>query len=647
MNEQNRVALRSLRVLGAGALALAVALTAALPATAPAAHAAPDAAQLEPAQRIAERTGSIYASGQHEAAIGADGTAAVVWQEANGGGVYVSVREPGRAKWGAPRQLSRWPLGNGKYTVKTAWAPRVSVGADGTIAVSWNTYSGFYASVRPGGTRSWTDPHEIGSRNVTGVTVAPNGAVTAIGASWEGANQLNSFFRPAGAKSEWRSAKRISPKGSSVHEVQVRTSGDGHLALVWTTETGRFKQNVHVSTTNGRSGAWSPVATLAKDLGANQHLTQAIGRGGRMVVAWAPVSGPGGITARTLAKTGASWSAAETVSATPSRVLQSGVTGSGTAILAWQESLDAGLSVKSTTRLSSASAWSAAGSVVGANQAAEFQWSLAAGPGGDAALSWATRAVGSTARPELRVRVLGGGGWGGAVGPISENGATTTWWNSNPLTVLGPSGEMSVFWIRTHDRTGERDHTSQLLVRSTPVPPMALLANAKVRGTPRVGSALTCSAHWSHAASRTTTWRIGSKVVGRAASYTPRAKDRGKRLRCTVVATNPRGAATSVSPASAKVGVGAKLRATKRPAITGAKRAGSTVRVSLGRWSPKATSHGLRWRLNGKKVGGARGSAKTFTVRAGERGGKLSVTVTAKRAGHASGTATSRTVRLR
>lgn len=638
----NRFSMRGgFRALGAAALALLVALSATVLTNPTPSEATPNPTELQASQKIAERTGSIYASGQHQAAIGRDGTSAVVWQEANGGGIYISVREPGRVKWGAPRQLSRYSLGGGKYSTLTAWAPTVAVGSEGTIAVAWRTYSGHFASVRPGGGKSWTEPHKIGTRNVAGVTVGPNGAVTAVGAIWNGANELQSHFRPAGAKSKWKAAKRISPKGMSAHDVQIAISGDGHLALAWTTEEPQRKNNLYISTTNGRSGTWTSAARLATGLSSTLY-THAIGSGGRAVVAWLSETGASGITARALTKAGAKWQAAKTISTTTPNAIRAAITGSGTSLLAWHAY--GPHAIQTSALPAAASSWSAVSALVPAETYQEHLFTLAGGPGEDAMLAWTARGS-QTSNPEVRVSVRGSSGWSGSHTPVSENPATT-WWNTNPLAVLGPNGEASVFWIRDHNKTSSMNYTSQVLVRSTPVPAMKLLSAARVKGTPRVGSTLTCPAHWSHAATRKTTWRIGSKVVGRSASYTPKAANRGKNIRCTVVATNPHGTATSTSAWSKAIAKGVKLKATKRPAITGKKRAGSTVRVSLGKWTPKATSYTVRWKVNGKAISGKRGTAKSLKLKTSESGKKLSVTVTAKRAGHVSGKKVSKAVRI-
>jgi hypothetical protein len=95
------------------------------------------------------------------------------------------------------------------------------------------------------------------------------------------------------------------------------------------------------------------------------------------------------------------------------------------------------------------------------------------------------------------------------------------------------------------------------------------------------------------------------------------------------------GAALSVGdPAPA-----AALRATKAPAVTGTVRVGATVHATAGTWSPSATKYTYQWYANGAVIKGATGAA--YQIQAGALGKRLTVRVTASRAGHPSGSASS------
>ncbi|WP_433792869.1 FlgD immunoglobulin-like domain containing protein [Actinoplanes sp. CA-252034] len=95
------------------------------------------------------------------------------------------------------------------------------------------------------------------------------------------------------------------------------------------------------------------------------------------------------------------------------------------------------------------------------------------------------------------------------------------------------------------------------------------------------------------------------------------------------------GAALTVGdPAPAAV-----LRATKAPSVSGTVRVGSTVRVAAGTWSPAATGYAYQWYANGAAIKGATGTA--YQITAGVLGKRLTVRVTASRAGHPSGSSSS------
>ena len=120
----------------------------------------------------------------------------------------------------------------------------------------------------------------------------------------------------------------------------------------------------------------------------------------------------------------------------------------------------------------------------------------------------------------------------------------------------------------------------------------------------------------------------------------------GKKLTVTVTAIrtgHPNGKATS--KATIAVAKGKAPTATKKPKISGTPKVGRKVTALVGTWSPKADSYKYEWRLNGKLIKGATG--KTLKLTSKMRGKKLTVTVIARKAGHANGKATSAKVTVR
>ncbi|MBT2492682.1 hypothetical protein J7E96_30065 [Streptomyces sp. ISL-96] len=86
----------------------------------------------------------------------------------------------------------------------------------------------------------------------------------------------------------------------------------------------------------------------------------------------------------------------------------------------------------------------------------------------------------------------------------------------------------------------------------------------------------------------------------------------------------------------------APVKNTTAPTITGTVKVGAKVTAGTGAWTPAATSYGYQWKADGTAISGATGSA--YTVPAALLGKKLTVTVTARRTGHPSGTATTAAV---
>lgn len=81
------------------------------------------------------------------------------------------------------------------------------------------------------------------------------------------------------------------------------------------------------------------------------------------------------------------------------------------------------------------------------------------------------------------------------------------------------------------------------------------------------------------------------------------------------------------------------LGRTAVPRVTGVAKVGRTLTASPGTWRPAATRISYQWRRNGKAIRGA--VARTYKVKALDKGRKLSVVVTASRPGYRPGIATS------
>jgi hypothetical protein len=81
------------------------------------------------------------------------------------------------------------------------------------------------------------------------------------------------------------------------------------------------------------------------------------------------------------------------------------------------------------------------------------------------------------------------------------------------------------------------------------------------------------------------------------------------------------------------------LRVKKRPAIAGVAKLGKKLTASTGRWSPAPSAYSFRWFRNGKAIKG--GANRKHKVVRADRGKRLTVRVTARKAGYKSKTVTS------
>ncbi|MBD0707202.1 MULTISPECIES: hypothetical protein [unclassified Streptomyces] len=176
----------------------------------------------------------------------------------------------------------------------------------------------------------------------------------------------------------------------------------------------------------------------------------------------------------------------------------------------------------------------------------------------------------------------------------------------------------------------------------TVVAPLHTTVTPAVTGTPVIGAKVTATAGtWSPSADAYAyQWRAnGVAIAGATASaYTVPAALLGKQLGVAVTAR--RAGHPTVTAVSAAVLVkGPAPKPVKAPYVSGTARVGGKVTAAVGGWSPAPTSYAYQWRLNGAAVAGATGAS--YTPPATARGKKLTVTVTAHRTGHLSGTATS------
>ncbi len=177
-------------------------------------------------------------------------------------------------------------------------------------------------------------------------------------------------------------------------------------------------------------------------------------------------------------------------------------------------------------------------------------------------------------------------------------------------------------------------------------PPVPVLTSGPtVSGTARVGHTLTCHATYAGATSIAYHWRRNGAAVGAAsAAYALTAADYKTHVGCVAQASNASGASGVSASPTVVIALGSALTDRVAPAVTGTAKAGNTVKVKAGSWSPAATSYSYQWLLAGKAIPRATGSS--FKIPAADRGKLLSVRVTAHRAGYANGSAVSKALKV-
>ncbi|MFC5912537.1 hypothetical protein [Streptomyces pulveraceus] len=178
--------------------------------------------------------------------------------------------------------------------------------------------------------------------------------------------------------------------------------------------------------------------------------------------------------------------------------------------------------------------------------------------------------------------------------------------------------------------------------------PLRNSARPTIGTTARVGDRLTAApGTWAPApTSYAYQWNAdGQPVTGAtAAAYTVPASLLGKKLTVTVTARRTGTADVPATSAALTVAKGAAPKATTAPKITGTAKVGAKLTAGKGSWTPAATSYAYQWKSDGKAIKGA--TASTYTVPASLLGKKVTVTVTARRTGHADGSATTASVKI-
>lgn len=151
-----------------------------------------------------------------------------------------------------------------------------------------------------------------------------------------------------------------------------------------------------------------------------------------------------------------------------------------------------------------------------------------------------------------------------------------------------------------------------------------------ISGTAQVGKKLTAKpGNWAPAAKLSYQWKANGKAIKGAtrATFTVTGAQHGKRITVTVTAKKANYTTKSMA-SSATAKVAKPFGKTSVPKISGKVRTGSTLKVTVGSWSPKP-SFSYQWKANGTPIKGA--TKSSYKLKDGDVGKKITVTVTGKR----------------
>lgn len=190
--------------------------------------------------------------------------------------------------------------------------------------------------------------------------------------------------------------------------------------------------------------------------------------------------------------------------------------------------------------------------------------------------------------------------------------------------------------------TGTKAGYATTVRTSDPIGPVAASSWTPQQPTisaPRVGARVTVTpGSWGSGATFSYQWYAGSTAISKAtrATYTPIARQVGKRLSVRVTGRKP--GYPTASRTSAGVVVAKGVLATAVPSISGTPKVGKVLTGRHGTWTA-GTTFSYRWFADGAAI--SKATHRTFTVRGGQVGKAITLRVTGRRTGYTTASATS------
>lgn len=338
------------------------------------------------------------------------------------------------------------------YYGGVAESPAIAVNARGDAAAIWLDSGGVKSARRPsGGVWSTSTITTSASSRGWDSRVALDAKGNAV-AAWQHEASGTSRIRAAhrSATGSWSTPVTISGSGS-VYEVDLATDKVGNAIAVWAKEVdGGYRVQ---AARKAAGGGWSAPTTLsaAGQLASRPHV--AVDGEGGFFASWLLNDGASTRLQVAYRATGATWSAAQTVSGAGQDVRNASVAayGAGAALAAWSNFHPDGSIRLSIAERAAGGGWGLASEVTGTGQWADYP-DLAVSPHGDAALVWnylnyASTTVqfarrmgpGSWSAPQL---ISSGAGRERAEFPqvaVAERGETFATWSTSDDGQPGPA----------------------------------------------------------------------------------------------------------------------------------------------------------------------------------------------------------------
>ncbi|MFE6648421.1 M4 family metallopeptidase [Nocardioides sp. NPDC057772] len=232
--------------------------------------------------------------------------------------------------------------------------------------------------------------------------------------------------------------------------------------------------------------------------------------------------------------------------------------------------------------------------------------------------------------------------------PLTGFGGDSNGWMSSRVDLSAFAGKTVQFqWVVRGDNVGSFIGWFVDGIELYTCNPQTIASTAPptISGTPRVGYTLTATkGSWSPTATSVKyQWlRNGVPISGATAStYKLAGADHTKEIRVRVTAYSSSWPAANpgvrTSAATARIAAGYLTAAT--PTIGGTRRVGYLLTAYPGTWKPSGITFSYQWLRNGVAISGATG--KTYRLRSVDRGDRIRVRVTGRKAGYYTKTATS------